>query len=212
MTKVAKIINGVKSLEQLGRVRLSDHYFMRDFLYSSIADYHGLPNYPEDPQLAVETGSQLCQNLLEPLRAKFGHLVIRSAYRSPTVNAKGAENKNQYNCSSNQANYAAHIWDYPDSKGRKGATVCIQVHWFAEKYENGADWKSLAWWIHDHLPYNSMFFFNNRAAFNLNWRERPDRWIRSYIGSRGKYLTKAGMDNWDKDHSENYSWIDEELK
>jgi len=104
-----------------------------------------------------------------------------------------------------------HIWDVRDKDGNLGATACIQVHRFAERFEKGADWKSLAWWVHDNLPYNAVFFFNNRAGFNLNWRENPERKIRSYIGSRGKYLTRKGMDNWEGDHNEHYSWMDKEL-
>ena len=211
MNGVPRKITSVSTLEKLGRVRLSEHYFMRDFLYSSIGDYYGLPNYPEDPQLAVEAGTQLCQTLLEPLRSKFGHLVIRSSYRSPTVNAKGAENGNKYGCARNESNYAHHIWDRRDANGNIGATACIQVHWFAEKYEAGADWKSLAWWIHDHLPYSEMFFFKKRAAFNLNWRENPVRKISSWIETP-RVLTKPGMDNWDGSHAEHYAWIDAELK
>ncbi len=207
---VPRAITSYNMLEKLGRVRLSEHFFMRDFLYSSIGDFYGIPNYPENPALAVESGSRLCQELLEPLKKKFGHIVIRSAYRSPSVNARGAANGNEHNCASNEANFARHIWDYRDKEGNMGATVCIQVHWFSEKYEEGADWRSLAWWIHDHLPYNSMFFFKNRAAFNLNWRENPQKTIKSWIGNK-RVLTKPDMDNWDGDHSKHYKWIDEEV-
>jgi len=34
----------VRSLEELGRVRLSASFFMRDFLHSEIVDFHGIPN------------------------------------------------------------------------------------------------------------------------------------------------------------------------
>ena len=44
----------VDTLENLGRVRLSRSFFMRDFLYSEIANFYGIPNIPEDPDLAVE--------------------------------------------------------------------------------------------------------------------------------------------------------------
>ena len=57
----------VAKLDELGRVRLSQNFFMRDFLYSEIANLHGIPNIPEDPDLAVEAGARLCQELLEPL-------------------------------------------------------------------------------------------------------------------------------------------------
>ena len=59
---------------------------MRDMLYSEVANFHGLRNIPEDPELAVAAGARLCQELLEPLHAAFGGVVLRSSYRSPAVN------------------------------------------------------------------------------------------------------------------------------
>lgn len=184
---------------------------MREFLYSSIGDWYGLPNYPEDPKLAIEAGTNLCQELLEPIKAKFGHVSIRSAYRSPTVNAKGAENNNQHQCSNNEASAANHIWDARDSHGNIGACATIQVPWFMDNYSEDQDWRSLAWWIHDNLPYHSQFYFRDWGSLNLTWRENPERWVRSHINPRG-YLTHKGLDNWGGDHCEHYSWIDETLK
>ena len=73
----------MKSLEKLGRVRLSAHFFMRDMLYSEIASFHGIPNIPDDPDLAVAAGKRLCEELLEPLHATFGHVSVRSSFRGP---------------------------------------------------------------------------------------------------------------------------------
>jgi hypothetical protein len=188
-------------LEKLGRVRLSRNFFMRDFLYSEIANLHGMPNIPDDPDLAIAAGSRLCEALLEPLNAAFGRIAIRSAYRSPSVNAFG--NAHGLNCAKNETNYAGHIWDRRDAAGRMGARVCIVVPWFADRYEQDRDWRPLAWWIHDHLPYSRMQFFPTRAAFNLTWREEPERRIDSYVPPRG-CLTRPGMDNHAGDHSEWY--------
>src|ERR1700749_4445084 len=91
----------VRSLKQLGRVRLSSSFFMRDFLHSEIADLHGIPNIPD---LAITGGRRLCEELLEPLQAAFGRLAIRSAYRAPAVNAFG--NAHGLSCASNERNYA----------------------------------------------------------------------------------------------------------
>ena len=79
----------VRSAERLGRVRLSPSFFMRDFLYSEIANMHGITNLPDDPDLAVAAGTRLCEEVLEPLQATFGRIAIRSAYRSPALNAYG---------------------------------------------------------------------------------------------------------------------------
>ncbi|MCY1525761.1 hypothetical protein D9M68_607530 [compost metagenome] len=163
----------VKALEELGRIRLSKHFFMRDFLYSEISQVESIPNVPDYPDKAVEAGRQLCEQLLEPLQARFGRIAIRSAYRSPAVNAKGAENGNQYSCAANEKNFAAHIWDYPDSDGYLGATACIVVPALLPWYEQHGDWTPLAWWIHDNLPYASQFWFPKLAAFNLRWSANP---------------------------------------
>ena len=70
-------------LEDFGRIRLSRNFFMRDFLHSEIAVWHGLRNVPVNPDLAVRNGRMLCEQLLEPLQTTFGRIHIRSGYRSP---------------------------------------------------------------------------------------------------------------------------------
>jgi hypothetical protein len=113
----------VRSAENLGRVRLSRSFFMRDFLHSEIAAIHGISNMPDDPDLAIEAGRRLCEELLEPLQAVFGRVAIRSAYRSVVLNAYG--NAHGYNCASNERNYARHIWDRRDASGCMGAVACV---------------------------------------------------------------------------------------
>jgi hypothetical protein len=88
------------ALESLGRERLSASFFMRDFLYSEIANWHQLCNFPAYPVHALRTGGSLCTELLEPLQERFGRLHIRSGYRSPDVNVFG--NLNKLNCASNE--------------------------------------------------------------------------------------------------------------
>jgi hypothetical protein len=165
----------VKALEELGRVRLSQNFFMRDFLYSEISQIESIPNIPDDPELAILAGKNLCERVLEPIQDSLGRICIRSAYRACAVNAKGAENKNQYNCSSNESNYAKHIWDVRDSDGYMGATACIVVPAFISYYELTQDWTALAWWIHDRIDaYAQMTFFPKYAALNISWHENSD--------------------------------------
>ena len=177
-------------MESFGRVRLSQHFFMRDFLYSEISNFYGIPNLPEDPELAIQVGKHLCEELLEPMNATFGSLAIRSAYRSSRVNALG--NESDHNCSRNEANFAGHIWDVRDSEGCIGATACIVVPWFMDRYDQGADWRSLAYWIHDHLPYSELEFFHGKGmcSFNINWHEKPKKTITSWLKPR--VLLKSG--------------------
>lgn len=192
----------VKSLEDLGRVRLSNSFYMRDFLYSEIANFYGIPNIPDNPDIAIEACSHLCQELLEPLNATFGRITIVSGYRSPLVNQTGNEKK--LNCAANEANYAKHIFDYNDKNDAIGATASIVIPWFADQYPAKRDWQSLAWWIHDHLPHCGLEFFPLLAAFNISWHEsNTHKTIYSYINPKG-YLTKRDMANYNGDHSKYY--------
>ena len=194
-------IPSYEKLEEFGRVRLSSNFFMRDFLYSEIAAWHGLTNLPHFPEQAIWVGRKLCEELLEPLQATFGRIHIRSAYRSPDVNDFG--NKNKLNCACNEANYAAHIWDCLDANGKRGATACIVIPWLVDHIERGGSWTDMAWWIHDHLPYSSLYFFPRLAAFNINWYEEPVRRIDSYAAPKG-CLTKPGMANYGGNHRDQY--------
>jgi len=66
-----------------------------------------------------------------------------------------------------------------------GAMATVVVPWFADRYRDGADWRALAWWIHDHLSYSQLQFFPKLAAFNIGWHERPRRRIDSFIAAKG---------------------------
>jgi len=179
----------VESLEKLGMVRLSRSFYMREFLYSETANLHGIQNIPDNPDLAIEVGKRLCEELLEPLNATFGRVAVRSSYRSCDLNAYC--NEHGYNCAKNESNYAAHIWDRLDADGLKGATACIALPWFADRYAQGADWRALAYWIHDHLPYSELQFFPALCAFNINWHEKPKKSIHSFIEPKGCLLRDA---------------------
>jgi len=179
----------VDALETFGMVRLSRSFYMRDFLYSETANFHGLQNIPDNPDLAIEVGRELCEKLLEPLNATFGRVALRSSFRSSDTNKFC--NEHGYNCAKNEANYAGHIWDQLDAEGKKGATACIALPWFTDRFDQGADWRSLAYWIHDHLPYSELQFFPALCAFNISWHENPKRSIHSFIEPKGYLLRKS---------------------
>jgi hypothetical protein len=194
----------VARLEDFGRTQLSKAFFMREFLYSEIAQIEGIPNVPDDPELAIEAGKRLCTEVLEPIQERFGRIAIRSAFRCASVNARGAENGNQYSCASNEANYASHIWDHRDADGFMGSTACIVVPSVVPYYQKAGDWTALAWWVHDNVPgYSHMQFFPKLAAFNVSWHERPLKRISSFVPPRG-VLTKPGMDNHGGSHESEY--------
>jgi hypothetical protein len=174
---------------------------MREFLHSEIAAIHGVSNLPERPDLAIAVGQQLCSQLLEPLQATFGRVSIRSGYRSPLVNALG--NQRYGSCASNEADRGRHIWDQRSANGGAGAMATIVIPWLLEHVAAGGAWTSMAWWIHDHLPYSELQFFPRLSAFNIGWHETPVRRITSFAAPRG-LLTKAGMANHEGKHTAEY--------
>lgn len=173
------------SLETLGRVRLSKHFWMREFLYSEIGNFHEKQNLPENPDLAIEVGRAFCTELLDPLEETFGRVFVRSGYRSPSLNRFGNENK--LNCARNDYPGECHIWDRGEGDARIGG-ASIVIPWFARQYEEGRDWRDLAYWIHDHIPYSEQWYFPKLCAFNLTWEPKPRRTISSYMVPRGKLL------------------------
>ncbi len=138
---------------------------------------------------------------LEPLQKTFGRIAIRSGYRSAKVTAFGNARGHGARVA---ANAAYHIWDMRDLKDRAGAAASIVIPWFADRYADGADWRSLAWWIHDHLPYAHVQFYPKLCAFNILWREEGCDGVESFIAPRG-FLTRPGMPNFVGDHADWYS-------
>ena len=176
------------SLETLGRQRLSRHFWMREFLHSEIASFHGLQNLPDDPERALAHGRALCETLLDPLEETFGRIFLRSGYRSAALNRFG--NARKLNCARNDHPRECHVWDRTDIE-IAGASVVIP--WFAERYEAGRDWRDLAWWIFDHLPVSELQVFPKLCAFNIAWRPVPLRRIESFVAPRG-CLIAAGAE------------------
>ncbi len=171
------------SLETLGRVRLSKYFYMREFLYSEIGNIHRIPNIPTDPDLAIRRGRAFCEELLDPLEETFGRVAVRSGYRSPELNAFG--NENRLNCARNDYPLECHIWDFADVEV---AGASIVIPWFADQYEQGRDWRDLAYWLYDHVLFAEIWFFPKLCAFNISWRPDPARRIDSYIAPKGTLL------------------------
>jgi hypothetical protein len=204
-------ISSIADLTELGRRRLSNNFFMRDMLYSDVGNFSGIPNIPHDPELAAAAGEQLCQLVLEPLRAAFGHIAIRSAYRSPVLNGHCHELHQQGVaeswCSSNTDSAAHHIWDMRDSAGYLGAVATVVVPAYVDHFERTGDWQSLGWWIRDNLEhYAEVQFFRRLGAFNIRWYEGPAEKSVGFLDPPTRItLTKSGEPGFDGDHSPVYA-------
>jgi len=203
----------IADLTTLGRVRLSKNFFMREMLYSEVSNFCNVPNVPEDADLAIEAGRQFCELILEPLRSAFGHVAVRSAYRSGKCNGHCHElfktGDTAAWCLDNEYNAARHTWDRRDAAGFLGATATLVIPSYIGYYEQTNDWKPLGWWIRDHLPqHDEVLFFRNLCAFNIRWYEgegeKPIYFLDPPIED---HLTKKGMPNFTGDHSELYAGV-----
>lgn len=205
--------HSVAELNDIGRVRLSQNFFMRDMLYSETSNVHGVPNIPADVSLAIEVGQQLAGKILEPLRHAFGHISIRSAYRSPTLNAFCHERYKLGDtacwCTDNDSNAARHIWDRADDAGYLGATATVVVPGYLDHYERTRDYQPLGWWIRDNVPdYAEVTFFKPLCAFNIRWYEGPSEKTISYLDPpQREVMTKRGDRQFEVDQAHTYSSI-----
>ncbi|NNK77819.1 MAG: hypothetical protein HKP40_03815 [Litoreibacter sp.] len=190
--------------EELDQVQLSKSFHMRDFLASDIAEFYGLPNIPENPDIAIRAAARLCQDLLEPLQERYGKLSIRAAYRSRLVHGFREKfheaHPTEYCCAAEAAQAETLIWDQNGESGAMEAGICIALPQASDRFAPGADWRSLAWWIHDNLEYSSQVYFEAGDTFFLSWSENPARVIESRMEPVG-ILTRPGMANHGIDHS-----------
>lgn len=181
--------DGFWALEKLGQVRLSKHFFLRQFLYSEIAAHFAIPNLPSEPELAIKNGKRLCTDILEPILSRWGPIVVRSGYRSPVVNALGAARG--LKCASNAKNAGLHIWDQRDESGRAGACACIVIPSLLDEARGADHWLIMADWLRSNVPFHKATFFQKDFAFNVGWHEKPIREVWSYLPPRGKLGGKS---------------------
>ncbi len=66
------------------RTLLTPHFMLYELTRSGVAADHNLANRPNAAQTAALEA--LCREVLEPLRRRFGPLVVSSGFRSPAVN------------------------------------------------------------------------------------------------------------------------------
>lgn len=75
---------------------LSDHFSLWEMTRSGTAVNLGIGNKPNKKQ--TEALRQLCLNILEPLRQRYGAIIITSGYRCPQVNAAVGGARHSQHC------------------------------------------------------------------------------------------------------------------
>lgn len=72
-------------LERMHQMLLSPHFALGEFLRSGTAIKYGIDNTPQDPMVIIRLMT-LCEQVLEPLRQRYGIITITSGYRCPRLN------------------------------------------------------------------------------------------------------------------------------
>lgn len=106
---------------------LTEHFSLKEMLLSGTAIRRGIDNTPT-PEV-VENLRLLCRNVLEPLRRRYGRILITSGYRCPALNKA--------------------VGGVPHSQHMRGeaADIFIPNIELGEKY---------VVFLHDHTPYDQL--------------------------------------------------------
>lgn len=107
-------------------MELSPNFTLAELIKSQTAERKGIDNYPEPSH--IENLKLLAENILQPIRDKFGPFIVSSGYRSPELCvAVGSTIKSQH---------------------AKGQAADFEV--------SGIDNYDLARWIESNLPFDQL--------------------------------------------------------
>lgn len=128
-------------------MKLSTHFSLSEFTKSYTAQRLGIDNsIPKDVQDSViENLTELCANVLEPIRKKFKKPVsVNSGYRSPKLNKAVKGSKNSQHC----FGQAADIEIAGISNAELGSFIENNLEFDQLIYENISKTDPSAGWIH----------------------------------------------------------------
>lgn len=171
----------VKRIDALARTRLSQHFILRDFLFSSHAAARGASNLPEDVEKVLNAGRDLCARILEPIRAEFGPFAITFGYLARNVLEADWSRSDRRN---RRTSSNPHQWD----RGTFGSKSYARVDLMPFCVEDGAVAKSLfGHWVMHNLDVDLLMQWTRSNVFCLTIAPEPRRvWIEWGRPSRGE--------------------------
>ena len=181
--------------DQLTRTRLSKNFVLRDFMFCAASAAQGLSNYPEDPNSVIEAGRALCERLLEPILAQFGHFAITYGYQSRESMdmdlAKGSKPVHAHSSS-------PHHWD----RKTWGDEVYARVDILPYCVEDGEVSKiEFGNWLMHNLDVDLCMTWTRSNVFCLTIGPAPRRcwvqWGRTALGEP-KQQVLMGADYWQR--------------
>lgn len=182
----------LKAYDKWTRTRVSKNFILREFLYSSRADYFGVSNKPSDmPEQVVKSAKALCEQVLEPILAKFGKFFITYGYQSrkildtlyPTNAPKSS---------------SPHQWD----RGTFGSDIYARVDIVPVCVEDGeVTHEEFLEWVIYNTPADLLMFWRKTNTFCISIAPTPRRvaleWVQMGKGEGGSNkITYIGADFW----------------
>lgn len=173
------------------KTRLSQNFMLRDFLYSSRADFLGMSNKADDPDAVIAAGHALCEKVCEPLLKKFGRFAVTYGYQSRTLIETGYK-KAKANSS------APHQWD----RGTFGKAIYARIDVSLYSVEDGKHSKyDVGRWIMSNLDIDLLMLWATSNVMCITISPKPRRvfmeWVKYGSGDNGtNSLTYMGQDYW----------------
>ena len=127
-------------------LRLTKHFCLSEFTRSATAIRYGISNQPSEQQ--VQRLQALCQQVLEPLRRRFGVIRITSGYRSPELNVR--------------------VGGVPNSQHTLGEAA--DIHTGGKETS-----EKMYHYIRTHLPYDQLILERRPGVYWLHVSFRSDR-------------------------------------
>lgn len=169
-------------MEELSLTRLSPNFIMREFLHSNYNSVAGICNYPEKPEVVIRAGKALCENILEPIIAKFGKIFITFGYQG-RVGLNMADSTTKDNPKSS----SPHMWDrstYPKH-------IYCRVDILPACVQDGAvTKKEFRDWLFHNLPLDLIMSWGKSNVFCLTYCTYKNRrvaieWVAAGTGENG---------------------------
>ena len=136
-------------------MKLTENFKLTEFTKSSTAQRLGLDNTPS-PNI-VRALTNLCQQVLQPLRDWYGKpIIVSSGYRSAMLNKAVGGVSNSQHMKGEAADLQVRTSAQAPSKG--GAVS------LAAKSGVSSDLKRLFYYIRDNLPFDQLILEHNKAG------------------------------------------------
>jgi hypothetical protein len=182
--------------DKFTRTRLSKNFLLREFLYSSDSDFRGICNMPRDRELVIRSGKALCENILEPIIARFGKIFITFGYQSKSgIEADWSPTKRKENPRSSNP----HDWE----RQTFGSKIYCRVDILPACVEDGLVSKyEFGHWLMHNLDIDLLMQWKRSNVFCITYSEfRPRRvWLEWGSPEKGqpKRETFMGAEYWQK--------------